>query len=150
MASLPRTLIQEQQIRRALINHLRSSTNPKRRTSNLSSPNLSIAAGQNENEILKNLNPLLRDYGGGRWAIIPNGKGIHADFRFRTFKRTWVSSISHTPSHSPAAVAVRLMYTPCQEFMCTIASQCERERHHPEWCNVCSNNILNIMRDFCR
>lgn len=52
----------------------------------------SIAKGQDEKEILKYLEPLVRDTG-GRWSVTQSGKGIHADFHFKTFKQTWVSAI---------------------------------------------------------
>ncbi|KAL9021749.1 MAG: hypothetical protein Q9185_001113 [Variospora sp. 1 TL-2023] len=50
---------------------------------------LSIAKGQDERQILEYLEPLVRDTG-GRWSVTQSGKGIHADFHFKTFKQTWV------------------------------------------------------------
>ena len=38
----------------------------------------------------RDLAPLLAG-GGGRWALIESGKGVERRFRFKTFKKTWVS-----------------------------------------------------------
>lgn len=41
---------------------------------------------------LQDLAPLLRA-NGGRWALIESGKGVERSFRFKTFKKTWVSDM---------------------------------------------------------
>lgn len=51
---------------------------------------LVIAEGQDEKELRGCLQPLTRD-AGGRWSVTTNGKGIHAGFQFKTFKKAWVS-----------------------------------------------------------
>ena len=38
----------------------------------------------------RDLAPLLPG-GGGRWALIESGRGVERRFRFKTFKKTWVS-----------------------------------------------------------
>lgn len=53
---------------------------------------LSIAKGQDEREIVESLQTLIRDTG-GRWSVTQSGKGIHAEFHFKTFEHTWVSAI---------------------------------------------------------
>lgn len=43
-------------------------------------------------EGLKDLAPLLKGSGqGGKWSLIPSGKGIERRFQFKGFKKTWVS-----------------------------------------------------------
>lgn len=50
---------------------------------------IEIAEGQDKDRVLQELEPLLRE-GGGRWSLIPNRRGIEADFQFKTFNLTWV------------------------------------------------------------
>jgi 4a-hydroxytetrahydrobiopterin dehydratase len=38
----------------------------------------------------QDLAPLLAS-GGGRWTLIESGKGVERGFKFKTFKKTWVS-----------------------------------------------------------
>ena len=38
------------------------------------------------------LSPLLRT-NGGKWDLIESGKGVERSFKFKTFKKTWVSSL---------------------------------------------------------
>lgn len=39
---------------------------------------------------VQDLAPLLAG-SGGRWALIESGKGVERSFKFKTFKKTWVS-----------------------------------------------------------
>ncbi|KAL8987589.1 MAG: hypothetical protein Q9177_003215 [Variospora cf. flavescens] len=98
---------------------------------------LSIAKGQDEKEILEYLEPLVRDTG-GRWSIIQSGKGIHADFHFKSFKQTWVSAIQHLilPKYRRPLGQFTDKKGATKDFMSTVAAQCEVEKHHPEWSNV--------------
>lgn len=56
---------------------------------------IDIAEGQDKDRILQDLEPLLRE-GGGRWSLIPNRRGIEANFQFKTFGKTWVCQPSKT------------------------------------------------------
>ena len=90
MASLPSTIFQKQPTLRLAKKSLSCAIRHRRAYSSTSLPNVSIANGQSEKEILQELGPLLQEMG-GRWSVVPNGKGIHADFHFKTFKKAWVS-----------------------------------------------------------
>ncbi|KAF2209518.1 hypothetical protein CERZMDRAFT_91340 [Cercospora zeae-maydis SCOH1-5] len=47
----------------------------------------------------------------GRWQLCNEGKGLERGFKFKTFKSTW-------------------------SFMNTVAEECKKQKHHPEWSNV--------------
>lgn len=89
---------------------------PQFRRHDTSARSLEIANGENEGEILQALKPLLYR-SGGRWSVSPDGRGIQADFHFKTFRKTW-------------------------EFMCKVASRCEIECHHPEWTNIYNSTSI--------
>ncbi|EPE24499.1 PCD-like protein [Glarea lozoyensis ATCC 20868] len=55
------------------------------------------------------LAPLLKPT--GKWSLTPNGQGIERPFKFKGFKKCW-------------------------EFMNTVAPECTKQKHHPEWSNV--------------
>lgn len=48
---------------------------------------------------------------GGKWRITESGKGLERPFKFKGFKKCW-------------------------EFMNTVADECVKQKHHPEWSNV--------------
>ena len=60
-----------------------------RRGSSGLSTQASIAAGQDEKSVLDGLKPLLFE-SGGRWSMALSGKGVEADFQFRSFNQAWV------------------------------------------------------------
>lgn len=142
ITSFARTSANRRQIPYVRTKRLLSIPNPQRRRFSTPARSLSIARGQNEKEILQSLKPLLRD-AGGRWSITSNGRGIQANFHFKTFRKTWVS---YFPSVCVMYLVMGTLHcninglathiTAEQEFMCTVASQCEVECHHPEWTNV--------------
>lgn len=49
----------------------------------------SFAPGEDGPHTLSLLTPLLRS-NGGRWQLTDTGNGLERNFRFKTFKKTWV------------------------------------------------------------
>jgi hypothetical protein len=75
-----------------------------------------LAENQDEKEVLSRVKMLLTGKDqplNQRWYLCANGKGIRRSFHFRTFNQTWA-------------------------FMEKVADKCKKERHHPEWWNVCT------------
>jgi len=66
----------------------------------------------------------------GRWSLCNGGKALERDFKFKTFKATWVG-ISLISTLIPTCLHHAL-----QTFMNSVAEQCKVTRHHPEWSNV--------------
>ena len=91
----------------------------------------------------KDLEPLLKlDEGGndGKWTLIASGKGLERSFKFKTFKKTWVSDFPYIDS----LIVLRRNKAnrTQQEFMNLIAPECGVQKHHPEWSNVRSHPIF--------
>ncbi|RDL31440.1 uncharacterized protein BP5553_09649 [Venustampulla echinocandica] len=77
-----------------------------------------FSSNYSSEEGLNDLTPLLKGSGqGGRWTLIPSGKGIERRFQFKGFKKTW-------------------------EFMNLIAPECIKQKHHPEWSNVYNTTYI--------
>lgn len=106
---------------------------------------VSVAKGQNEAEIWKSLQPLLRE-AGGRWSVTDDRKGIHAVFQFKGFERTWVSNTVKISLDFWVPIGeqleVGLIRLDAKEFMSAVADQCKLENHHPQWTNVRCRPIL--------
>ena len=93
---------------------------------------LAISPGQDEEEIVGRLDSLL-SVANGRWSLTSDGKGLERTFHFKTFKGTWVSGYPYS-REATVTITVADVY---QNFMNSVAEQCKKERHHPEWSNVC-------------
>lgn len=58
----------------------------------MAEPNL--AEGSDESSMGKDLSKLLLSLGqGGSWVLTADGMGLERTFRFKTFKKAWVSSV---------------------------------------------------------
>jgi hypothetical protein len=56
------------------------------------SPQPNFSSNYDPAQATQDLSPLLKG-NGGRWELIETGKGVERGFRFKTFKKTWVSAI---------------------------------------------------------
>jgi hypothetical protein len=84
---------------RVSINPLAVSTRNITKMSN-ASPQPNFSSNYDPEQAAQDLTPLLKG-NGGKWELIGSGKGVERGFKFKTFKKTWVStfcsvlSISH-------------------------------------------------------
>ena len=62
---------------------------------NMHGHHIIMSEGQNKEELLENLRPLLQSEG-GRWILTSDGRGLERTFHFKTFKATWVSLPSNS------------------------------------------------------
>ncbi|MCJ1394537.1 hypothetical protein MMC18_007416 [Xylographa bjoerkii] len=67
---------------------------------------------------LKELEPLLGDYG-GKWTLSKDGKGLERHLKFKTFKRT-------------------------RTFIEAVCQKAADSRHHPEWANVYNRAFIRL------
>jgi len=92
---------------------------------------LSISAHQNEQQVVDEVTQLVDN---GRWHLcVGGGAGLERQFKFRTFKATWVRPYQFSLSPS---VIPRGAKSERQDFMNEVASECKKQKHHPEWTNV--------------
>jgi len=56
------------------------------------SPQPNFSSNYDPAQAAQDLSPLLKG-NGGRWELIETGKGVERGFKFKTFKKTWVSTI---------------------------------------------------------
>ncbi|KAI1119524.1 pterin 4 alpha carbinolamine dehydratase-domain-containing protein [Nemania sp. NC0429] len=74
-------------------------------------PKVMFAGGTDRGAVTEALQKLLVSGGaGGRWTLIPSGKGLERNFKFKTFATTW-------------------------DFLTAVSLQCKLKRHHPVWSN---------------
>lgn len=92
MLLLPRTLLlKPPTIPISLIHAARQNrTMASTSTSTSTQPQPVFSSTYDPAQAAAELAPLLRG-SGGRWTVIESGKGVERGFRFRTFKKTWVS-----------------------------------------------------------
>ncbi|KAI1814346.1 transcriptional coactivator/pterin dehydratase [Poronia punctata] len=77
-----------------------------------------FSAGVDEAALTAALQELLSSAGkGGRWTLIPSGKGLERSFKFKNFTKTW-------------------------DFMTAVSLQCKLKNHHPEWSNVYNTTYI--------
>lgn len=53
-------------------------------------PTPTLSEGYDPEQASRDLGSLLK-INGGRWTLTDDGKGIERTFKFKTFKKTWVS-----------------------------------------------------------
>lgn len=66
------------------------------------------SSGEDPEVLVKDTTALVDN---GKWRLCNAGKGLERSFKFKTFKTTWA-------------------------FMNTVAEECKKAKHHPEWSNV--------------
>ena len=69
------------------------------------------------------------------WRLTATGEGVERSFRFKTFAKTWVSSLSLLSLY-PVPGPRRAYLGDNQDFMTAVSLQCKIKNHHPEWSNV--------------
>lgn len=93
--TLTRTLLLPKHITRiprVSMDPIGAATQSRNITSTSSSsgpPNFS--SNYNPEQGTRDLAPLLKE-NGGKWELIETGKGLERGFKFKTFKKTWVSA----------------------------------------------------------
>jgi hypothetical protein len=89
---LTRTLLfPRPSIRRSIINPSKYQHSPTpTHTMSSTSPTPNLSPGYDPEEASQDLAVLLKS-SGGRWTLTADGKGIERTFKFKTFKKTWVS-----------------------------------------------------------
>jgi 4a-hydroxytetrahydrobiopterin dehydratase len=61
-------------------------------SSSSTAPTPSFSSNYDPEQGARDLAPLLAGEG-GKWALIESGKGVERSFKFKTFKKTWVSCV---------------------------------------------------------
>jgi hypothetical protein len=61
-------------------------------SSSSTAPTPSFSSNYDPEQGARDLAPLLAGEG-GKWALIESGKGVERSFKFKTFKKTWVSCL---------------------------------------------------------
>lgn len=55
----------------------------------------SFSAGTDKNAATEALRPLITPDAGGKWTLTADGYGVERSFKFATFNKTWVSTLSY-------------------------------------------------------
>lgn len=92
--SLKHTLLSPKPLTRPLIpiriSRLTRQSQSRTMSSSSTAPTPSFSSNYDPEQGARDLAPLLAGEG-GKWALIESGKGVERNFKFKTFKKTWVS-----------------------------------------------------------
>ena len=61
---------------------------------------ISASEGEDAEQLAKDVTPLVE--GGGKWELLENRRGLRTEFRFKSFKTTWVRT-SHCYISKPCS-----------------------------------------------